>query len=367
MAHIYLDYNATAPIRPEVIELITKVMSETGNASSVHNFGRGARKYIEDARAQVAELVNVKPDQVIFTSGATEATNTALFPYKNKTALISSTEHSAVSDRLPNAIRIPVHHDGVINEDKYQSLLENEKPEIVSICLANSETGVIQDIKRLCSMAHKAGALFHTEAVQATGRMKVDMQDLGVDLMSLSAHKMAGPQGVGALIVRKGLETDKFMRGGTQEKNCRAGTHNTAGIAGMGLAAEIAQKELDHYQSHVGALRDDLETKIKSIAPEIIIYGASAPRVCNTSNIGFPGIEAQTQLMALDIEGIAVSSGSACSSGTFQPSSVLIAMGVIEKEASCALRVTLGWDSKASDIDAFIDSWSKIIKRIKKS
>lgn len=366
MTKIYLDYNATAPIRPEVLELTAKVMGEVGNASSVHGFGRAARKYVEDAREQVAALCGVNADQVIFTSGATEATNTILCGYKDKKTIISSIEHPAVKDSLPHAIEIPVTKDGVVDLEIHKSTLEKEKPDLVSIMLVNSETGVIQPIKEMAELAHQHGALFHTEVVQAAGRMDISLNALGVDFMSLSAHKFAGPQGVGALIIRDGLEAPKFMRGGGQEKNCRAGTHNTAGIAGMGLAAVIALKEMSDYQKRITKMRDDLEAKIKQTSNRAIIYGENSPRVCNTINVGVPGLEAQTQMMALDLDSIAVSSGSACSSGSFKPSDVLMAMGVSEADAKCALRISLGWNTTSADIDGFLESWSKLIKRTEK-
>ncbi|MEM7618478.1 MAG: cysteine desulfurase family protein [Pseudomonadota bacterium] len=365
MAKIYLDYNATAPIRPEVINLMMKVMSETGNASSVHGHGRAARKYVEDARIQVANMCGVDADQVIFTSGATEATNAALNQFKDKKAIISSIEHPAVKDSLPNAIEVPVTSDGLIDMNAYEQLInEGAPPALVSIMLVNSETGVIQPIAKMAKMAKEKGALFHTEVVQAAGRIDINLETLGVDYMSLSAHKFAGPQGIGALILRKGLEAPKFMRGGGQERNCRAGTHNTAGIAGMGLAAEMATAQMDQYQK-IGEMRETLEKRLKEISNKAIIYGENAPRICNTTNVGLPSLPAQTQLMSLDLDGISVSSGSACSSGTFKPSDVLMAMGVSEEDAKCALRISLGWNTTSADIDAFITSWSKLVDRHK--
>lgn len=365
MKKIYLDYNATAPIRPEVIELVTKIMHEVGNASSVHSHGRTARKYVEDARVQVANMCGVDPEQVIFTSGATEATNAALCHFKNKKTLISTIEHPAVVDSLPDAIKIPVTKDGLIDLDAYKTILnEGQAPAIVSVMLINSETGVIQPISQMAQMAHEKGALFHTEIVQGTGRIKIDMDELGIDYMSLSAHKFAGPQGVGALILRKGLEAPKFMRGGGQEKNCRAGTHNTAGIAGMGLAAQIAIENIDHYQK-IGDMRDDLERRLKQVSDKVVIYGENAPRICNTTNVGVKGLPAQTQMMALDLQGISVSSGSACSSGSFKPSHVLLAMGVSEEDAKSALRISMGWGTTSADIDHFIKTWSQLVSRQK--
>ena len=360
---IYLDYNATAPMRPEVISLMTQIMSGVGNASSVHGFGRAARKYIETARDQVATLCAVNTDQVIFTSGATEAINTVLYGYKDKPILISTIEHPAVIEAAEHATLIPVLPNGLVDIESYKDLLETTKPAIVSIMLVNSETGVIQPIKELSDLAHAHGALFHTDAVQGAGRLDISLDKLGVDFMTLSAHKFAGPQGVGAIIKRNGLPLSKFMRGGGQEKNCRAGTHNTAGIAGMGLAAELASKNMEDYQ-RITALRDKIETHINNLTDKATIYGADAPRVGNTCNAGLAGMPAQTQMMALDLEGISVSSGSACSSGSFKPSHVLKAMGVNDENAKSALRISLGWATTSADIDVFLKSYTKLIERL---
>ena len=363
MMKIYLDYNATAKMRPEVLSLVTQVMGEVGNASSVHEFGRQARKYVEEARAQVASLCSVPPDQVVFTSGATESINTVLSGFKNKRVLISAIEHPAVLEAAPDTEQIPVTADGVIDMQAYQKLLTTgDPPALVVTMLVNSETGVIQPVAEMAKLAHDHGALFFTDAVQAAGRIDITFDTLGVDFMALSAHKMAGPQGVGAVITRAGLELPKFMRGGGQEKNCRAGTHNTAGIAGMGLAAALALKNMPHYND-IQKLRDDMETQIRQISNSAIIYGEKSPRVGNTSNIGLPGVPAQTQVMALDLDGIAVSSGSACSSGAFKPSHVLTAMGADDDDAKSALRISLGWDTTQADIDVFLDSWKKIVDR----
>ena len=366
MSKVYLDYNATAPIHPDILDLVTKVMNErVGNASSVHSFGRDARKYVEDARHQIAALCAVEPEQVIFTSGATESNNTILNSFQNKRILVSTIEHPAILEAAGDAERILVTRDGIIDMDAYEKILNTgDPPALVSIMLVNSETGVIQPIADMAKMAHDKGALFHTDAVQGAGRVDLTLEKLGVDYISLSSHKMSGPQGVGAIIFRKGLELRKFMRGGGQEKNCRAGTHNTAGIAGMGLAAEHALNNLN--DNTIQKLRDYLESEIKKISSDVIIYGENAPRVGNTSDIGLPGVPAETQLMALDLESIAVSSGSACSSGSFKPSHVLMAMGCTEDEAKSALRISLGYATTQTDIDRFIDVWSKMVKRTKK-
>lgn len=363
MKPVYLDYNATAPMRAEILSLVTQVMGQVGNASSAHNFGRTARKYVEDARAQVAALCATNPEQVIFTSGATESINTVLSGFRDKRVLISAIEHSAVLAAAPHAEKIPVTADGVIDMGAYEKILnDGEAPALVSIMLVNSETGVIQPVAKMAKIAHAKGALFHTDAVQGAGRIDISMDKLGVDFISLSAHKMAGPQGVGAITTREKIELPKFMLGGGQEKNCRAGTHNTAGIAGMGLAAEIALKNIPLY-AEIQKLRDYLETEIRKITNKAIIYGGNAPRVGNTSDIGLPELPAQTQMIAMDLEDIAVSSGSACSSGAFKPSHVLTAMGASDDEAKCALRISLGYATTAADIDRFLEAWGNMVQR----
>jgi cysteine desulfurase len=351
-------------MRPEVLDLVTNIMGNVGNASSVHHFGREARKHVETAREQVAKLCNVDSDCVTFTSGATESINTILSGYRDKCVLISAIEHPAVLAAAPHAHHIPVTTDGVIDTNAYGSMLEEHKPALVSVMLVNSETGVIQAVADMAKMAHEAGALFHTDAVQGAGRLDISLNKLGVDYISLSAHKFAGPQGVGAIISREGCDLPRFMLGGGQEKNCRAGTHNTAGIAGMGLAAELALKNIDHY-NELEKLRDHLESEIRQLTNKAVIYGENAPRVSNTSNIGLPDMPAQTQLMALDLDGIAVSSGSACSSGAFKPSHVLSAMGANDEEAKSALRISLGWNTTSADVEAFLKSYKKIVQRIK--
>ena len=363
----YLDYNATAPLRPAVRDLMLQVLEGVGNASSVHSFGRDARKYVEDARRQVAELVNVKPEQVIFNAGATEANNHALQGFKNKRVLISAIEHPSVFNSAPHAEKIPVTKEGVIDMGAFEKMLNTgAPPALVSVMLVNSETGVIQPVKEIATMARAKDAVVHTDAVQAAGRISLDMNDLGVDMLSLSAHKMAGPQGVGCLIIREGFTPEKHMQGGTHEDGRRGGTHNTAGIAGMGLAAQLAAENMPSY-AEIKKLRDGMEAGLKKISNEVIIYGENAPRVGNTSSVGLPGVSAQTQLMALDLEGVATSSGSACSSGSWKASHVLSAMGVPEDETKCALRISLGWATTQADIDHCLSVWENMYKRTRKS
>jgi cysteine desulfurase len=232
--------------------------------------------------------------------------------------------------------------------------------------LVNSETGVIQPIAKIATLAKSKGAAVHCDAVQAAGRITMDFKSLNVDYLTLSAHKFGGPQGVGALIFREGLQMPKFMRGGGQEKRQRAGTENVAGIAGFGLAAKIAQDNISSYQTHCEALRRKLESGLRSIANDIVIIGETAPRVANTVNVLIPGITAETQLMAMDLEGVSVSSGSACSSGTFKPSHVLAAMGYSEDDAKSALRFSIGWATTEPDIDGALAAYEKMVARIRK-
>lgn len=364
MKPVYLDYNATAPLREATRLLVADVLGETGNAASVHAHGRGARKRVEDARAFVAALANVRPAQVIFNSGATETNNTIMHGMEGKRVLVSAIEHLSVLESAPRAVeKIPVTPDGVVDMDAFRRMLSSgPAPSLVSVMLVNSETGVIQPVKEIAKLVKEAGALMHTDAVQAAGRIPLDLKDLGVDMMSLSSHKIGGPQGVGALVFRETQLLPKFMRGGSQETHQRAGTQNVAGIAGFGHAAAAALDELPQY-GRTTQLRDNLEQRLRALAPALVIYGQNAVRVGNTSNIGLPGISSETQLMALDLEGISVSAGSACSAGSFKPSYVLAAMGADDAAAKSALRISLGWGTTSADIDRFIAAWTKMRER----
>ena len=363
MDRTYLDYNATAPMRPATRDAIVDALGETGNAASVHAHGRAARKRVEDARAQVAALAHVRPQQVIFNSGATEANNTVMLGMEGRRVLVSAIEHLSVLEAAPHAEKIPVTADGVIDMDAFRKMLgSGTPPALVSVMMVNSETGAIQPVKEIAKLAKEAGALMHTDAVQAMGRMDVDLKDLGVDMMSVSSHKIGGPQGVGAIIFRETQLLPKLMKGGTQEMHQRAGTQNVAGIAGFGHAAAATLNELPGY-ARITALRDDLEKRLRAAANDITVHAGNAPRVGNTTNIGLPGISAETQLMALDLEGISVSAGSACSAGSYKPSYVLAAMGADEDGARSALRISLGWATTSADIDRFIAAWTTMRDR----
>jgi cysteine desulfurase len=363
---VYLDYNSTTPIKPEVIDNMSKVMAETGNASSIHGFGQAARHHVENARKAVGDMVRVESTQVIFTSGATESNNSVLQGFSGQRVLAGATDHPAVLDVLDNAERIPVLSSGLIDMDALGRMLDDaEGPALVSIMLVNNETGVVQplaDIARFIKKKHRA-VFIHTDAAQAPGRIDIDMPSYQIDYMSLSSHKFGGPQGVGALIVTPGAKPVPLLRGGGQEKRQRSGTENVAGIAGMGVAASMAADDLAKA-SDFAALRDGAESRILEAIPDAKIFGRDVQRISNTINVALPGAEAQTQLMSLDLAGVAVSNGSACSSGKVTASHVLEAMGADESLSGSAIRMSFGWKTTKADIDQFVDAWIRMAKRL---
>lgn len=366
MRRIYLDYNATCPVRPEVIGCVSDAMGVAGNASSIHADGRSARKLIEDAREQIAGLVNVRPAQIVFNSGATEGNNTILSGYDDKLALVSEIEHPSILEASGGHDRIPATKDGLVDLDALAQMLDSAPVNLVCVQLVNSETGAIQPINDIAALAKKHGAKLHCDAVQAAGRIDIDFKALDIDYMTLSAHKFGGPQGVGALIFREGLLLPKLLRGGGQEKRQRAGTENVAGIAGFGLAARMAKADIAAYQTKTKALQLKLEKSLREIANDLVIVSESAPRVTNTTNIILPGISAETQLMAMDLEGVSVSSGSACSSGSFKPSHVLAAMGYNADDSKSALRFSTGWATTDADIDDALKAYERMVTRVRK-
>ena len=360
----YLDYNATAPLRPEARAAMLLALDETGNASSVHGFGRRARHLIEEARELVAALVSARPEQVIFTAGGTEANNMALRGFA-RPILASAGEHDSVLG-LDHLERIPLTRDGVVDLARLEARLnEVDTPALVALMRANNETGVIQPVAEAARLAHGQGALLHCDAVQAAGKIPVDFGALGADSLSLSAHKLGGPQGAGALILAEGLEPAPLLAGGGQERRRRAGTENVAAIAGFGAAARAVLPELEDRRA-LAKLRDELETGLRALAPDIAIHGAGAPRLPNTSCFGVPGLSAETLVMALDLAGVAVSAGAACSSGKVAASHVLRAMGLDEAAAGEAIRVSLGWASTAEDTAHFLEAWRGCLVRAAK-
>jgi cysteine desulfurase len=362
-AFAYLDHNATSPLRPAAFDAMVEALRASGNPSSVHRIGRRARSLIEAARRPVAALVGALPAEVVFTSGGTEANNMALAGAGRRRLLVSSVEHDSVLRAAAQAERIPVDAGGVVDLNAFERMLAgSHEPALVSVMLANNETGVVQPIADVVRVARAAQALVHCDAVQAAGKMPVDVHGLGVDYLSLSAHKLGGPAGVGALIVRADAPFASNRRGGGQESNRRAGTENVAGIAGFGAAAAEARNGLA-----VEALRERLEAALLAIAPEARVFGAGARRLGNTTCISMPGVKAETQVMALDLAGVCISAGAACSSGRVQRSAVLAAMGVEESLADTAIRISLGWDTRPEDIDCLIAAWRDLYIRVRQS
>jgi cysteine desulfurase len=370
----YLDYNATAPLRPEAREAVAAALSLYGNPSSVHAEGRAARAAVETARARVADLVRARPENVIFTSGGTEANALALAAQPGGAwhCYVSAVEHPSVlaGGRFyaETTTRIPVTPDGVIDLEILATVLEKHhlggwRP-FVSLMAANNETGAIQPVAEAAKIVHSANGLIHTDAVQAAGRIKLDITALGADMLSLSAHKIGGPKGVGALVVREGTTVEPLLKGGSQERRHRAGTENVAGIAGFGVAAELAAAEPAKAGARA-ALRDELEAGALSIAPNAVVLSARVERLPNTSCIAVPGVKAETLVIGLDLAGVAVSSGSACSSGKVEASHVLSAMGVPEEIAQGAIRVSLGFATKRDDIENFLKAFAELIGRLR--
>lgn len=359
----YLDHNATSPLRPAAFDAMAEALRMGGNPSSVHASGRRARATVDKARREVASLCGAASSEVVFTSGGTEANNLALSGAGRRRVLVSAVEHDSVRRAVPHAEVLPVDGDGVLDLAALErALATSAEPALVSVMLANNETGVLQPIREVVRLAQSAGALVHCDAVQGAGKVPVGLRDLGVDYLSLSAHKIGGPTGVGALMVRKSAPLSSALRGGGQESNRRAGTENVAGIAGFGAAAVLAASTPD-----LAGLRDGLEFSLVQIAPAAAVFGAGAPRLSNTSCISMPGVPAETQVVALDLADVCISAGAACSSGRVKPSSVLEAMGVPATEAACAIRVSLGWNTKAADIECLIAAWKDLYLRVKHS
>ncbi len=358
---VYLDYNATVPIRPEVADAMAAALEVVGNPSSVHRFGRAARRLVEEAREKVAALVGARPAEVVLTSGGTEANNLALEGTGRARRLVSAIEHPSVL-QAAGAELLPVDGDGVLDLTALNRMLAaDRRPALVSAMLANNETGVIEPVAEAARIAHACGAILHSDAVQAAGRIAVDVRELGVDLLTLSAHKIGGPQGCGALVARQGVPLAALLRGGGQERGRRAGTENLAAIVGFGVAAELAGDRGD--QPRLARLRDDLEARLRHRLPGLRVFGAGTPRLANTSCFAAPGIDSATQVMSLDLAGVAVSAGSACSSGKVRASHVLRAMGVPAEEAGSAIRVSFGWRSEAGHVGRLVEAWSALMER----
>lgn len=354
---IYLDANANAPLRPSAADAMARAMTAAGNPSSVHGAGRAQRRIVDEAREAVAAMAGAAPAHVVFTASGTEANNLALRGAGARAVLASAVEHVSVLDAADPVRRVPVSDAGLLDLDALAALLgESARPALVSVMLANNETGAVQPVARAAEIAHAHGALLHCDAAQAAGRIAIDLAALGADMLTLSAHKMGGPMGAGALVLARDLDLDPILRGGGQERRRRAGSENVPAIAGFGaVAAEVAP--LLAEAPRLAALRDGLEAGLLAEAPEAVVFGADAPRLPNTSCVAMPGASAETQVIAFDLAGFAVSAGAACSSGKVARSHVLAAMGVPETLAASAIRVSLGWHNTATDTLAFARAW----------
>ena len=368
---VYLDWNATTPLRPEARQAMAAAWEVAGNPSSVHAEGRQARRLMEDARAAIATAVGARPQDAVFTSGGTEANALALTPGLRRGAgepvrrlLVSAVEHMSVLSGgrfAPEAIgTIQVTGSGLIDIDHLRRLLAVEQPALVSVMLANNETGALQPVGEVADIVHEAGGLLHVDAIQALGKIPFDIKSMKADLVTLSAHKLGGPKGVGALVLAdeaQGLEP--LLRGGGQELGRRAGTENVAGIAAFGAAVRVSMAALQGDAARLQALRERLEKGLQQ-TPGMIVFSEGTPRLPNTTLFTVPGLKAETAVIGFDLGGIAVSSGSACSSGKVQPSHVLAAMGFSRELAQGAVRLSLGWSTSEADIDLALQAWRKL-------
>lgn len=376
---IYFDYNATTPLSDEVLKFYTEVLSCYANGSSLHEDGRSARKLIETARGHVAALVNVKADEILFTSGGSESNNTVLNSMinegkkRNRNVIVTTQiEHPCVleaSKRLASfgmeVIYLPVDEYGCVKVDEYKKALE-KKPLLVSIMTANNEIGTVQDIKELCALAHGSGALFHTDAVQAAGKIPVDLKDWDVDYATFSCHKIYGPKGVGALYIKAGSPIEPLVRGGHQENGLRAGTYNAPAIAAYGKAAELALKDIDFYGTHTRKLRNKMRDGLLAAIPDIRINGHPEKVLPNTLDVSFPGAEGESILLHLDLLGVDVSTGSACASGSLEPSHVLVATGLGPELAHGSIRFSFGKYSTEEEVDYVLKNFPPVIEKLRK-
>jgi cysteine desulfurase len=369
-ARLYADYNATAPLRPEAKTAMLRAMEMTGNPSSVHGEGRKARALVEGAREAIAAAIGACRDDIAFTSGGTEAVQAplrgALRSVDNAQLIVSGIEHDAVGALAELLKAWTVAANGVVDlawlEAAVGTLAADGKRPLVSLMLVNNETGVIQPVAEAAEIVHAAGGLIHCDAIQALGKIPVSIIDLDVDYLSLSAHKIGGPQGVGAFYVKPGAPFGAVLTGGGQEFGRRAGTENVAGIAGFGAAAEAALDGLVQYED-LRSARDAMEASVKAAVPSLQVHGEAAPRVAGVSCFGVEGLPSETQVMGLDLAGFAVSAGSACSSGKVKASRVLTAMGLSDTAARSAIRASFGWNSTLEDFEALGQAWLKMAAR----
>jgi cysteine desulfurase len=374
---VYLDWNATTPLRPEARAAMAAAWDLGGNPSSVHAEGRAARRLVEDARAVVAGAVGTDARNVVFTSGGTEANSLALTPGLRRNSglpinrlVVSSIEHASIlaGGRFPpDAIEIVgVGEAGIVDLGRLRAMLADGPPALVSVMSANNETGALQPTAEIADIVHGAGGMLHVDAIQSFGKIRFDIKELKADLLSVSAHKLGGPKGAGALVLSEGLGgLEALLRGGGQELGRRAGTENVAGIAGFGAAAKAALASLDDDMARAEKLRNRLETGLRQTCG-VFVFSETAPRLPNTTLFTVPGLKAETAVIGFDLEGIAVSSGSACSSGKVQPSHVVEAMGFGPEPAKGAVRLSLGWSTTEADIDRCLEAWRKLASALLK-
>ncbi|MBH5371809.1 cysteine desulfurase family protein [Bradyrhizobium glycinis] len=374
---VYLDWNATTPLRPEARAAMVAAFDLVGNPSSVHAEGREARRLVEEARATLAAAVGAQPRNVVFTSAGTEANALALSPgLRGASAgpverlLVSAVEHASVlsGGRFPadKIGLIQVTRSGVVDLDHLKALLKGGPPALVSIMAANNETGALQPVTETANIVHEAGGLLHVDAIQALGKMPFDINSVGADLATFSAHKIGGPKGVGALVMTEGIGgLEPVLRGGGQELNRRAGTENIAGIAAFGAAVKAALQALPEDVKRMASLRDRLENGLRD-NPRTTVFADDVARLPNTVLFTAPGLKAETAVIGFDLAGIAVSSGSACSSGKVQPSHVLSAMGYDPGVAQGAVRLSLGWSTEPEDINRALEAWRKLVNTLLK-
>jgi cysteine desulfurase len=367
----YFDHNATTPVAPEVLEAMLPMMTEVyGNASSIHHFGQIARQRLDAARKQVAGMLGAEPQEIVFTSGGTEADNLAIFGVTSDTAghvVTTAFEHPAVlaaAGQMDHTL-VPVDARGMVDPDAIRSALR-PNTKVISVMHANNEVGTIQPIREIARIAADAGVVLHSDGVQAVGKIPVNVAELGVALYSLSGHKIGAPKGVGALYVRKGTVLKPMMYGGRHERERRAGTENVAGAVALGRAAQWIGEHGDAENRRLASLRDRLEQNILDRIPDTRVNGAGAPRVPNTTNIRFDGIDSDALLIALDLKGFAVSSGAACSSGAPEPSHVLLAMGLTRLEARSSIRFSLGRSNTIGQVDALVEALVDSVTRLRK-
>jgi cysteine desulfurase len=370
-----LDHNATTrPDSAVVVEMLSCLEESFGNPSSLHSFGQAARRVADRSRQRVADLIGSLAEEIVFTSGGTEASNQVLCGWlrPGRHVVVSGIEHQAVLNPClaleaagVRVTRVPADADGVVQPEAIAAAFTPET-DLVSVMLVNNDTGVIQPVAGIVALARARGIPVHTDAVQAAGKLRIDVRALGVDFLSLSAHKFNGPKGVGTLYIRNGRDLPALLMGGTQENRRRAGTENLPGIAGFGMACKLAALRLPDYAARIGPLRDRLETGIRKLFPEAVVNGAGTPRIANTLLVSFPGVLAQALAMNLDLEGIAISTGSACSSASREPSHVLLAMGRTPEQALAAVRFSLGAENSETEIDRVLAALTFCVPRLRR-